>query len=62
MEFSAKIKYVRATLGMTQEKLDNELKVFFTTLNRWERGKANPSYLALNRFNEFCIRNKIKFE
>lgn len=62
MEFSARIKYVRAFLGMTQEKLAGELKVSFTTLNRWERGKVNPSFLALSRFNSFCAKNCIKFD
>jgi len=40
------VKRVRKKLGLTQEQLARELGVSFTTVNRWEKGKSEPSPLA----------------
>jgi superfamily II DNA or RNA helicase/DNA-binding XRE family transcriptional regulator len=42
----AKIKRLRARLGLTQAALAQELGVSFPTINRWENGKSRPSQLS----------------
>jgi transcriptional regulator with XRE-family HTH domain len=50
---SAKIiKNLRAKLGMTQEQFAAKVGVAFSTVNRWENGKGNPSPLARQRIEE----------
>lgn len=59
MEFSNKIKFVRAKLGISQETLAKELGVSFATVNRWESGKFLPNYKAINSFKIFCKKQNI---
>lgn len=47
LPISVLIRKLRARLGLTQEKLAARLGVRFQTVNRWERGHANPSPLAM---------------
>lgn len=47
------IKAFRLRMGMTQEKLAELLGVRHATLNRWEKGHAKPSPLALKRLEEY---------
>lgn len=47
---------------MSQERLARELKVSFSTVNRWENGKANPSPMALEAFRAFCEERNIILE
>src|SRR5712691_11599863 len=44
-----KIKDLRKSLGLTQQKLAELLGVSFATLNRWENGQVRPSQLALEK-------------
>lgn len=62
MTFPEKVKILRDKLGISQEKLAVRLGVSFSTVNRWEKGHANPSYLALDKFELLCRENGIKFE
>ena len=62
MLFSEKVKLVRESLGLSQEKLAVKLGVSFSTVNRWEKKHAMPSYLALEKFNLLCKENNIVFE
>lgn len=41
------VRELRQRLGLTQEELAKHLGVRFQTVNRWERGHAQPSPLAL---------------
>jgi len=50
------IRKVRKQLQLTQEQLAQKLGVSFTTVNRWENGKAKPSPLAIKQ-----IQNLLKF-
>lgn len=61
MQFSYKIEIVRNKLNLSQERLAKELGVSFATVNRWEKGHSEPSYLALEKFAEFCKQHKIEF-
>lgn len=41
------LKALRQQQGWSQEDLARELGVSFSTVNRWENGKAKPSKLAI---------------
>lgn len=57
-EFGSKVKALRGQLSLSQEGLAKELGVSFATVNRWENGKTNPSKLAKNQFELFCLEQK----
>lgn len=61
MQFSVKIEKVRSILNLSQERLAKELGVSFATVNRWEKGHSEPSYLALEKFDTFCKQHDIEF-
>ena len=46
METNEIIKAVRQQLGLTQEQLAKEIHVAFSTVNRWENGRATPNSMA----------------
>lgn len=62
MKFSEKVMEVRGRLQLTQKQLAAELGVKYYTVNRWEQGHHEPSFLARHRFDEFCKKNNIRFE
>ena len=55
---SMDIRKMRKRLNFTQEQLAQKLGVSFTTVNRWEKGKNEPSPLALRALKE--LENEIK--
>lgn len=61
MNFSEKVIIVRKKLNLSQEKLAALLGVSFSTINRWEKGRSKPSYLAQEKFVSFCKENGINF-
>jgi type I restriction enzyme M protein len=44
--FAARIRMLRARLGLSQEQLARRLSVSFATVNRWETGRSRPSARA----------------
>ncbi len=62
MEFSKVVKDIRIKALLSQEAFAKEIGVSFSTVNRWEMGKAKPRYDALKRIKAFCEKNKIPFE
>jgi len=62
MTFAEKVKHARNILCLSQEKLAAKLGVSFSTVNRWEKGHAMPSYLAQEKFFLLCKENGIIFE
>ena len=62
MTFSNEIKVIRQKAFLTQEAFAKELGVAFSTVNRWESGKAHPNISAMRRIKEFCDKNGISFE
>jgi transcriptional regulator with XRE-family HTH domain len=60
MRLAEFIKFVRGQLSMSQEQLAKALNVSFSTINRWENGKAEPSNLAQKTFFDFCEGNLIE--
>ena len=46
------IKGLRARFGLTQEQFAAKVGVTFSTVNRWENGRGEPSPLAMRRIEE----------
>ena len=59
MDFSEIVKVVRKELGMSQEELAHNLKISFSTVNRWENGKTHPNKMALSVFSDFCKKRGV---
>lgn len=62
MEFKDQLKFVRNKLHISQADLGKMLGVNFTTINRLENGKSNPSYRTLRAFEKICKENGILFK
>lgn len=62
MELNEKMKNVRLKLHLSQAEFGELLGVSFTTVNRWENGKFNPSYKAMRAFEKLCKENNIVLE
>lgn len=60
MDFGKQVKYVRLKLHLNQTEFGNLLGVNFTTVNRWENGKTDPSFKALRAFEALCKEKNIK--
>lgn len=59
MSLSDIIKEIREELEISQEQLARELNISFSTINRWENKKSNPSRLAKDRLWNFCENKSI---
>lgn len=62
MSFSSDIKMIRQKNLLSQEAFAQSLGISFTTVNRWECGKAKPSYKTLKLINDYCKDNNIEFD
>lgn len=62
MSFADKVKYVRAKLLISQTELAKEIGVSFATVNRWESGRLEPTFLNEKRFEMFCKKNEINYK
>lgn len=62
MSISDEIRVIRQKALMTQETFAKALRVAFSTVNRWEAGKAHPSMSAMNQIKTFCDENGISFD
>ena len=49
MDFSIAIKQARQECYMSQSEFADQIEVSFTTVNRWETGKAYPNYKTMKR-------------
>ena len=47
---------------MSQEAFAQIIGVSFSTVNRWECGKAKPSYKAMNQIDRYCKASSIDFD
>ena len=59
MTIAEKMQSVRKQLFLSQEAIAKELGVSFATVNRWEKGKCEPSYKAQKAFNDLCEKHNI---
>ena len=61
MGFPEEIKRIRQRCFLTQGDFAKEVHVAFSTVNRWECGKAKPNFTAMKNIKEFCLKNKIEY-
>ena len=62
MSFSDEIKKVRQHCFLSQEAFARELNVSFSSVNRWEGGRAKPNLVAMKSIKEFCTSHDIDFD
>ena len=62
MTFAENVKYVRGVLLISQKDLAKELGVSNVTINRWENGVINPSFLTEKKFEAFCNARGIEIK
>ena len=56
------IKNVRTQLGLSQQKFAKEVHVAFSTVNRWENGRATPNGMARVLLSEYMRKHGISEE
>lgn len=56
------LKELRIRCLLSQADFAKEIGVSFSTVNRWENGRAIPNYKTLKRIKEYCESNNIEFE
>lgn len=61
MSFSDDIKGIRKQCFLSQEAFAKELGIAFSTVNRWETGKAMPNYKTMKLIDDFCKKNGVEF-
>lgn len=62
MNIGCEVKRIRQLALLTQEDFAGELKVSFSTVNRWENGKGKPSLSAMKSIKSFCEKYGIPYE
>lgn len=62
MAFSEEIKKLRQRLFMSQTAFAQELGVSYTTVNRWEMGRATPAYKTRKLIDDYCKEKGIEFD
>lgn len=60
MTFEKRVRQVCSELKLSLEGLTKELRVSFAMINRWENSHNNPTYEALQRFEQFCVKKNLK--
>ena len=61
MDIGTAIKEIRIKSLLSQADFAHEIGVSFSTVNRWENGKATPNFKTLKKIREFCSKNGIDF-
>lgn len=62
MNYSKAVKELRKKLLVPQMELAKMIGVSFATVNRWERGRYEPSYKAKRKLRELFKKNGIVLE
>ncbi len=62
MTFANGIKDVRERCLLSQGAFAKELGVAFSTVNRWEKGKAIPNYIKMQQIVKFCEKHGIEYQ
>lgn len=62
MPFSSEVKKARLSCFMNQVEFAKAIGVSFTTVNRWENGKAQPNIKAMKALKQFCIDHGYSYE
>ena len=61
MSFSKEIKMLRERLYLTQNEFAKALNVSFSTVNRWEKGKARPNISTMKEVKKFCENKEVDY-
>ena len=61
MGFPEEIKRIRQRCFLTQHDFAKEVQVAFSTVNRWEGGKAKPNLIAMKTIKEICLKTAIDY-
>lgn len=62
MEYQKIIKNLRTKLVLSQQEFAELLGVSFTSVNRWENGKHEPTIKVKRKIFQLCKENKIKYK
>lgn len=62
IDYPATIIKLRAILNLSQTALAELLRVSFTSVNRWENGKYEPTKLVKKKIELLCKENDIQLE
>lgn len=62
MDFGKTVRLVRNELKYSQEQLARELNISFSTVNRWENRRSQPSQMAKELFFNYCKKKKIDLD
>lgn len=62
MDYSELIKELRKKLIISQSELANLLDVSFSSVNRWENGKHEPTIKVKRKIVELCRTNNMELE
>ena len=62
MSFAEEIKKIRQRSFLTQQDFAKKIGVAFSSVNRWETGRAKPNLKAMKNINTFCLDNNIPYE
>lgn len=62
MSFAQQIKSIRKRCLLSQSDFAKAIGVSFSTINRWENGKALPKLCKLKVINDFCKSHEIAFD
>ena len=54
MNFAQAVKEIRQDCFLSQQAFANELGIAFSTVNRWEKGRALPNYQTMKRLVAYC--------
>ncbi len=61
MSFAQEIKNIRQHCFLSQEAFARELKVSFSSVNRWESGRSKPNLVAIKSIKDLCEAHSIDF-
>ncbi len=61
MRFPDEIKRIRQRCFLTQQDFAKEINVAFSTVNRWEGGKAKPNLNAMKHIKKFCLEHDVDY-
>lgn len=62
MEYQKIIKNLRTKLVLSQQEFAELLGVSFTSVNRWENGKHEPTIKIKRKILSLCKQNNIEIE
>ncbi len=62
MDYSKLLKELREKLIISQSELANILDVSFSSVNRWENRKHEPTIKVKRKIVELCEINHIEFD